>query len=103
MLPPAGYLLLMVIGLLRVRLHLPFVHSLKEKRSVLKRLIHRLRTSHNCAVAETDFQDTWQTAELAMVTVYAEKPMVESLLRLLEKEFEGQEDFMVAAQEIEFL
>lgn len=93
----------MVIGLLRVRLHLPYTHSLKEKRSILKRLIHRLRTNYNCAVGETAYQDTWQTAELAMVTVYAEKPMVESLLKKLEKEFDNSEDFELAQQEIEFL
>lgn len=94
---------LMVIGLLRVRLHLPFTHSLKEKRSVLKRVIHRLRTNYNCAVAETAFQDHWQTAELAMVTVYAEKVMVENLLKRLEKELGKSEDFELAMQEIEFL
>lgn len=93
----------MVIGLLRVRLHLPFTHSLKEKRSILKRVIHRLRTKYNCAVAETGFHDHWQTAELAMVTVYAEKVMVENLLRSLEKELVKSEDFELAMQEIEFL
>jgi uncharacterized protein YlxP (DUF503 family) len=93
----------MVIGLLRVRLHLPQCHSLKEKRSILKRLIHRLRTNQNCAVAETNFQDTWQTAELSAVTVYAEKSTVESLLLSLERQMEGQDDFEVVAREIEFL
>ena len=93
----------MVIGLLRVRLHLPFTHSLKEKRSILKRLIHRVRTNYNCAVSETGFQDTWQTAELAFVTVYAAKPQVESLFVSLEKEFVDQDDFELTQQEIEFL
>ena len=93
----------MVIGLLRVRLHLHSTHSLKEKRSILKRLIHRLRTSHNCAVAETGFQDTWQTAELAIVTVYAEKTVTEALLKKLEREFDNNDDFDLAMQEIEFL
>ena len=93
----------MVIGLFRARLHLPDVHSLKEKRSILKRVIHRVRTTHNCAVSETDFQDTWQTAELAIVTVYAQKPQVESLFVLIEKELNGQDDFEMVAQEIEFI
>ncbi len=93
----------MVIGLLRVKLHLPMTHSLKEKRSIIKRLINRLRSTYNCAVAETDFNDFWQTAELAMVTVYAEKGPAESLLKQLEREFENHEDFELAAQEIEFL
>jgi len=93
----------MVIGLLRVRLHLPFTHSLKEKRSIIKRLVHRLRTNYNCAVGETDFQDHWQTAEFSIVTVYSEKSAVESLLKSVEKEFENNEEFELVAQEIEFL
>lgn len=93
----------MVIGLLRVRLLLRHTHSLKEKRSIIKRLVHHLRTNNNCAVAETAFQDVWQTAELSVVTVYAEKPMVESLFHKLEKELEKGEEFEVAMQEIEFL
>jgi len=93
----------MIIGLLRLRLHLPGCHSLKEKRSVLKKIIHRLRSSHNCAVAETDHQDLWQSAELAIVTVYAEKSAAESLLEMIRKEMDRQEDFEVVAQDIEFL
>lgn len=86
-----------------MRLHLPQTHSLKEKRSILKRLIHRLRTQYNCAVGETEFQDVWQTAELAIVTVYAQKAQVESLLDKLEKELGNSEDYELAMQEIEFL
>jgi uncharacterized protein YlxP (DUF503 family) len=93
----------MIIGLLRVKLHLPFTHSLKEKRSILKRLINRLRSNYNCAVGETSFQDIWQTAELSIVTVYAEKAMVESLLVSIEKEFANQDDYELVMQEIEFL
>jgi uncharacterized protein YlxP (DUF503 family) len=54
-------------------------------------------------VAETAFQDAWQTAELCVVTVYAEKPMVESLFHKLESELAKGEDFEVAMQDIEFL
>lgn len=93
----------MVIGLLRVRLHLPLCHSLKEKRSVLKRLIHKLRTSHNCAVAETGDHDFWQSAELSIVTVYAQRDTAESLLKMIEKELCRGEDFELSQQQIEFL
>lgn len=93
----------MVIGLLRVQLHIPMCHSLKEKRSVLKRVIHRLRVNNNCAVAETGLHEHWQSAELSMVTVYSEKSAVESLLTRLENMLDEEEDFEVAARELEFL
>ena len=55
----------MVIGLLRVRLRLHEAASLKEKRSVLKPLMARLRKDHNVAVAEVDDQDIWRSVVLA--------------------------------------
>ncbi len=93
----------MVIGLLRVRLHLPLCHSLKEKRSIIKRIIHRLRTGYNCAIAETGLHDVWQSSEIAIVTVYNEKSAVESLLQKIEKILMSQDDFEVTECESEFL
>lgn len=100
---PVWYVIFMVIGCLRVRLNIYATHSLKEKRSVIKSLIHRLRANHNCAVAETGLQDVWQSAEISIVTVYAEKSHVESLLRRLLQEIDNNTDFEIAAEEIEFL
>lgn len=93
----------MVIGLFRARLHLHSPQSLKDKRSIIKRLINHLRKNHNCAVGETGFQDHWQTAELSIVTVYAQKEQVESLFTLIEKELVSHPDWELALKEIEFL
>lgn len=93
----------MIIGLLRVHLHLPHSHSLKEKRSVIKRLIHKLRTNYNCAVAEIDDNDLWQSAVFAITTVYKNKKQVESLFDLITKELDNGEDFQLLEHQIEFL
>lgn len=93
----------MVVGLLRVRLHIPFSHSLKEKRSVLKRTIHRLRTTYNCAVAEVDDQDLWQSAVLAITTVYANREQVDSLFTAVQRELSTGEDYELLNQQIEYL
>ncbi|MGI8907450.1 MAG: DUF503 domain-containing protein [Candidatus Sumerlaeaceae bacterium] len=93
----------MVIALFRVRLHIPFSHSLKEKRSVLKRTIHHLRTSYNCAVSEIDDQDLWQSAVLAIVTVYANRAQVDSLFRAVERDLSTSGDFELVGQQIEIL
>ena len=93
----------MVIALFRMRLHIPFSHSLKEKRSVLKRLIHHLRTTYNCAVSEVDDQDTWQSAVLAIVTVYANREQVDSLFRAVERDLNTGEDFQLVDQKMEIL
>ncbi|KGA98209.1 hypothetical protein AJ85_05125 [Alkalihalobacillus alcalophilus ATCC 27647 = CGMCC 1.3604] len=59
----------MIIGSVRCELLIYNVHSLKEKRSVLKSVQTRLKQRFNLSVAETDFQDVWQRAELSIVTV----------------------------------
>ena len=71
----------MPIGLCRLHLHLPGCASLKEKRSRLKPLLERLRREFNVTVAETDFNDVWQSAEVSVVTVANEAARVESQLQ----------------------
>ena len=93
----------MVIGLLRVHIHIGHAQSLKDKRSVLKRTIHRLRTSYNCAVAEVDDQDLWQSAVLAIATVYANREQVDSLFQAVERELSQGEDFQLLEHQIEYL
>jgi uncharacterized protein YlxP (DUF503 family) len=53
-------------GVVVLDLHVPASTSLKAKRSVIKALVMRLRQDLNCSVAETDYQDLWQRAELAV-------------------------------------
>jgi uncharacterized protein len=93
----------MVIGLLRVRLLLHEANSLKDKRSVLKKTIHRLRTSYNCAVAEVDDQDVWRSAILAIVTVYAQREQVDSLFVAVMRDLDAAADFEVIERGIEML
>lgn len=93
----------MVIGSLRVRLHIPGANSLKDKRSVLKKTINRLRTHHNCAVAEVDDQDVWRSAVLAIVTVYAQRDQVESLFSMIMRDLTTAADFEVVDQHTELL
>ena len=59
----------MIIGACEIELYLPGVSSLKEKRSIIKSLIARLRNKFNVAVAEVDHQDVWQSTVIGIVTV----------------------------------
>lgn len=59
----------MHVGACQVSLSLQGIHSLKEKRGVLKPLIAHLRKEFNVAVAEVDDQDRWQSATLGIVVV----------------------------------
>jgi len=52
-----------------VELHLPEVHSLKEKRHILKGIKEKVKSRFNVSIAEVDHQDTWQRAALAVACV----------------------------------
>ena len=67
----------MIIGLVTVSLSIPDARSLKDKRSVLRRVKDRARNTMNVSVAEVGKQDLWKSAELAFVTVAATSEIVQ--------------------------
>jgi len=69
----------------RWELHLEGLHSLKEKRSLLKPLTGALRRALNVSVAETGHQDLWQRAEIACAAVGSDRRVVEETLRAAEE------------------
>jgi uncharacterized protein len=71
----------MPVGLLTLELHLSEAHSLKDKRQVLRSLKERLRANFNVAVAELDFEDTWQRSVVGVVTLSNEDRHVEEMLQ----------------------
>jgi len=71
----------MPVGLLTLELHIPDAQSLKDKRQVLRSLKERLRREFNVAVAELDFQDTWQRSVVGVVTLGNEEHHVQDSLQ----------------------
>lgn len=56
-------------------------HSLKEKRSVLKKIIARIQNRYNIAIAEVDQQNVWQRTKLVLVTVGSSRTVAEQELQ----------------------
>ena len=77
----------MMIGLLEIDLFSEECHSLKEKRRLLSSLKERLKNKFNIAVAESDYQDLWQKAQLSVVSLAASRA-------ILENTFQQVEDFI---------
>jgi uncharacterized protein YlxP (DUF503 family) len=69
----------MVVGVLELALAVPAV-TLKEKRSVVKRVVHRTRDTFNVAVAEVDELDNASAAVLGVVTVGNDRRHINSVL-----------------------
>jgi uncharacterized protein YlxP (DUF503 family) len=70
----------MVVASCVITLALFGIHSLKEKRQLIKPLLARLPKEFNVAVAEIDHQDVWQTAAIGVVTVGNDADKLHGLL-----------------------
>lgn len=71
----------MPVGLLTLEIHLPYSHSLKERRAVLRKLRDRLRSRFNVAVAELDHRDVWQVATLGVVSISDSQQLLDAVFR----------------------
>jgi uncharacterized protein YlxP (DUF503 family) len=71
----------MPVGLLTLEIHIPDAHSLKDKRQVLRSLKDRLRSHFNVAVAELEHQDTWQRAQVGVVSLSNDFAHLEQSMR----------------------
>ena len=74
------------VGVLTLELRLENSFSLKDKRQVVRSLKDRLRRKFNVAVAEIDYQELWQRAAVAAVTVSPDHAYAEKLLQSVEEE-----------------
>ncbi len=69
---------------IRYEFHLPFSHSLKEKRKPLKSLKERIKNKFNVSIAEIDAQDEWQRAVLGICILSSNAQQLERQVRQLE-------------------
>lgn len=58
-----------------------YVHSLKEKRSIVSSMKSKVRSKYNVSVIEADHQDVHQSIVLALSVISTSKDMVESTLQ----------------------
>ncbi len=91
------------IGVLTLDLLIAHSHSLKDKRQVVRSLKDRLRAKYNVATAEIDHQESWQQAVVAVVTLSADRPRVEQVLRQVEREAADLLGRDLVGAEVEYL
>jgi uncharacterized protein YlxP (DUF503 family) len=91
------------VGVLTLELHIEGAQSLKDKRHTVKSLKDRLRGKFNVAVAEIDYQDLWQRALVAAVTVSNDRTRAEQVLQLVEREAANLLGGMLVGTAIEWM
>lgn len=70
----------MRIAAMTFRLHAPWVHSLKEKRMVVKSLITQLQNRFHVSAAELDEQDAHQILVIGVAAIVPHNAIADSLM-----------------------
>ena len=70
----------MIIESLEIRLYAPWVHSLKEKRMIVKSLTGKISNKFNVSIAEVSDQDLHQSIVLGLACVAANAALADSII-----------------------
>ena len=84
----------MIVGTGQVTIHVPWVHSLKEKRMEVRSLCAKVRNTFNVSIAEVDLNDVHQQIGLGFACVVNDSnvadSMIDNVLNFLESNTEGE-------------
>ena len=93
----------MVVAISVFELHLPSSRSLKEKRRVVKSLTERLYRRHRVSVAETDYHDLRQRAEIGVASVNASRRQLEKQMDAIRRLVDEQQEAVLLGWEPQYL
>ena len=93
----------MTIGLLQLELRFTQTNSLKDKRSILRRIKSQVRKSYNVSIAEIDHQDRWGGARIGVTCISSESKIVHQTLRKVENAFASQFGIQVIDRRMEMM
>lgn len=83
------------------RLYAPWVHSLKEKRSIVKSLIAKLQNRYHVSAAEIDEQDTHHIIVIGVAAIVPHNAMADSLMEDISLFVEDNTDAEIIDEERE--
>lgn len=70
----------MLVGTLQIKCYAPYVHSLKEKRMIVKSITGKLKNKFNVSVGEVGQQDIHQTIIIGVATIADSTAQCDSIL-----------------------
>ena len=68
------------VAVLRMKLYAPWVHSLKEKRMVVKSLLAKIRNKFQVSAAEVEDQDIHQSIVIGVAAIVPHKAQADSMM-----------------------
>jgi len=91
------------VGVLRLTLYIPENHSLKGKRSVLRKIKARVSDRFNVSIAECEDHDLWQRAVLGVSQVGTDQAFVDAALRQVVSFIDNLQVAEIGEEHVEFL
>ena len=70
----------MMVAVMRFKFHAPWVHSLKEKRMIVKSLVTRLQNRFHVSAAEVDAQDIHGIIVVGVAAIVPHRALADSLM-----------------------
>ena len=92
----------MLILSMTIRLHAPWCHSLKDKRSEVKMLLSRLRAKFNLSAAEVGEQDSICLIELGVAAIAFGAAQADSIAETVAGFIQSNTEAEIIAVEKEF-
>ena len=93
----------MVIGVLQLDLRLHGPQSLKQKRSVIQKVLARCRNRFPASCAEVGHQELWQRALLGFAVISSSEQVVAPILTRIEEEVLASGELDLVNAETEFI
>ena len=93
----------MRIATIIFRLRAPWVHSLKEKRMIVKSLDAKLRNRYNVSASEIDEQDTHQIIVIGVAAIVPHNAFADSLMEDISQFVEENTEAEIIDEEREIL
>lgn len=92
----------MIVSIITVKLYASWIHSLKEKRKIVKSLSEKLRKRYNVSVIESDAQDIHQTIIFSIAFLAGNSALADSISEKICDFIESNTDAELADVQIEF-
>lgn len=84
----------MFVGIVNLKVYIPFSHSLKEKRMEVKSICAKVKNKFNVSIAEVEDHDVHQTIGLGLALVSNNKKYIDStidkVINYIESNTEGE-------------
>lgn len=93
----------MTIATIKFRLRAPWVHSLKEKRMIVKSLIAKLQNRYHVSAAEIEDQDIHQSIVIGVAAIVPHTAQADSLMDDISQFVENNTEAELLSEERELV